>query len=395
MGVILPGREEIGAAGGRGPGEEDSGLPVVPVAPVVRPRSVFAVILMVFGTLLVLALGYLAWRAITSFLIAVLLAMALNPAVARLERKGLGRGSATASVVGAAFVIIGAIGFLIIPPLVSQVVGFADDVPDLIRQLDRGSGPLGFIERRTGIVDRLQAAVDENGAGALFGIGPPVLEVAKTVATAIFAAVAVTFLTLFLLLDGRRWLEMFLDVLPHSARPRWERVFAGIYRTVGGYVTGNLLISLICGLVSGVTLAVLGVPYAVPLALLAAILDLIPLVGAITATVVLGLAALTQGIVPAAVVVVVLLVYQQIENHLLQPYIYGRAVRLSGLAVLVSVLIGAELAGVLGALAAIPVGGTIQVVATELLRWRRDTSIEIPARALHQDEASGALLSRD
>ena len=181
-----------------------------------------------------------------------------------------------------------------------------------------------------------------------------------------------------MLLDGRRLIDRVLDVLPDGARPRWERVFAGIYRTVGGYVAGNLLISVCAGVVAGITLFAVGVPYAVALGILVAVLDLIPLVGAALATVVVGLVALTEGWTPALIVVAVLLVYQQFENHVLQPLVYGRSVQLSPLAILASVLIGAELAGVLGALAAIPIGGSVAVIGGEFVRWRRESLIETP-----------------
>ena len=156
-------------------------------------------------------------------------------------------------------------------------------------------------------------------------------------------------------------------------------MFDGIYRTVGGYVTGNLLISLVAGTVAAITLTAAGVPYALPLAVIVAILDLVPLVGATVAIAVCSVAALSQGVVECVVVVVVLLVYQQLENHVLLPVVYGRTVDLSPLAVLVALLIGAEIAGVLGALAAIPVAGSASVVARELVRWRRETSLHLSA----------------
>ena len=182
-----------------------------------------------------------------------------------------------------------------------------------------------------------------------------------------------------MLLDGRRWVDGVLDVMPPSARPRWERVFDGINRTVGGYVTGNLLISLVAGTVAAVTLLAVGVPYALPLAVIVAILDLVPLVGATVALVACGVAALTEGVWQTIVVVGILLVYQQIENHVLLPVVYGRTVDLSPLAVLIALLIGAEIAGVLGALAAIPVAGSISVIASELVRWRREASLHLSA----------------
>jgi predicted PurR-regulated permease PerM len=149
-----------------------------------------------------------------------------------------------------------------------------------------------------------------------------------------------------------------------------------VYRTVGGYVTGNLLISLIAGVGITVVLLIMGVPYAVALGLLVAVLDLIPLAGAtIAGIVVVGVSFLHS--VPAGIVVAVfIVVYQQLENHFLQPVIYGRTVQLSPLVVLVAVLVGAALAGILGALAAIPVAGTIQVIVRDFLGHRRELVVE-------------------
>jgi predicted PurR-regulated permease PerM len=311
-------------------------------------------------------------------LIAAFLAMALNPIVERLQRRGLSRGMASTVVFLGAAVIFSAVGFLLVPPLVRQVIDFVEAIPGLIDELDRGRGPFGFIERKLHLVDRIQRALDEGGAGGVLGFTTPVVDAARAVVATVFSAVAIAFLTFFMLLDGRRWLGAFLDVMPDPARPRWERVFTGIYRTVGGYVVGNLLISVVAGVVAGITLFAVGVPFAIPLAILVAILDLIPLVGAALATAVVSLVALTESFTAAAIVAVVLIIYQQFENHVLQPLVYGRAVQLSPLAVLIAVLVGAELAGVLGALAAIPVGGSIAVIASELLRWRRESMVETP-----------------
>ena len=353
-------------AGGRPPGRP------------FEARTVVMVLAITVGVLLLLVLGYLAWAAITWLFIAAFLAMALNPLVELVERRGLGRGTAAAVVFVGGLIVVGGLGYLFIPALIDEATEFADSLPALVRELDQGRGPLGWLERRFHVVDRAQRAVNEGGAGALFGLSGTIMDVVRTVATTAFSIVAIAFLTFFLLLDGRRWVNGFLDFLAPTARARWERVFAGIYRTVGGYVTGNLAISVIAGIVAGVSLYALGIPYALPLALIVAVLDLIPLLGASLATVIVALAALSEGWLPAAIMVVVMVVYQQIENHVLQPLIYGRSVKLSPLAVLVAILIGTEMAGILGALAAIPIGGSIAVIATELLRWRRETLIETP-----------------
>jgi predicted PurR-regulated permease PerM len=142
-----------------------------------------------------------------------------------------------------------------------------------------------------------------------------------------------------------------------------------IYRTVGGYVTGNLLISVIAGTSATIVLLLLGVPFAVALGVLVAILDLIPLAGATLAAIIVTLVALLHSLPAGIVVAIFFIVYQQLENHLLQPVVYGRTVQLSPLIVLISILIGAEVAGVLGALGAIPIAGAFQIVIVD---WQQN-----------------------
>jgi predicted PurR-regulated permease PerM len=184
----------------------------------------------------------------------------------------------------------------------------------------------------------------------------------------VVATVTIIFMTFFMLLEGPVWVERFYGALPAESQPRWRKVGHDIYRTVGGYVTGNLLISLVAGGSTTIVLLILGVPYAVALGLIVAILDLIPLAGATIAAILIGAVAFLHSIPAGIIVIVFFIVYQQVENHLLQPLVYGRTVQLSPLTVLVSILIGAELAGVVGALGAIPVAGSIQVL---ILDWRR------------------------
>jgi predicted PurR-regulated permease PerM len=175
-----------------------------------------------------------------------------------------------------------------------------------------------------------------------------------------------------MLLEGPQWMERIYGLVPEPQQPRWRAVGHDIYRTVGGYVNGNLLISLIAGVASGIVLFALGVPYAVALGLVVALLDLIPLAGATIAAVVVVLVGLAaNGLTAAIVLAVFFVVYQQAENHILQPVVYGRTVELSPLAVLIAVLVGAEVAGILGALGAIPIAGAIQVVIVDWQRHRR------------------------
>jgi predicted PurR-regulated permease PerM len=215
----------------------------------------------------------------------------------------------------------------------------------------------------------------------VLGLTGTALAITKSVVAIVIGTITITFLTFFMLLEGPAWLDRFYGLLPERSRPRWRSVGHDIYRTVGGYVTGNLLISLIAGTLTTVVLLAVGVPYAVALGVIVAILDLIPLAGATIAAVVIGTVAFLHSITAGIVVVVFFVVYQQIENHFLQPVIYGRTVQLSPLAVLISVLIGAKLAGILGALGAIPVAGAIQVLLVDWQRHRREHAPALPPDA--------------
>ena len=304
--------------------------------------------------------------------------MALNPAVEFLVRRGMKRGPAVGIVfVGAILVIVG-IAATFVPTLVREVNDLADAVPGYIDDLTRGRGRLGFLERDYHIVERARDAIEKSGAGGVLGLSNTALSLTKSILNAVIAVVTIAFLTLFMLLEGPTWVERIYSLLSEPSQPRWRKVGGDIYRTVGGYVTGNLAISLIAGVTSTAVLLVLGVPYAVALGLVVAILDLIPLAGATLAAIIVSVVGFLHSTTAGIVLVIFFVLYQQLENHVLQPLVYGRTVQLSPLIVLIAVLMGAELAGVIGALGAIPVAGSIQVVVIDWLDHRRQKILDPP-----------------
>ena len=339
-----------------------------------RPRTVLVVLGIVLSVALTLQVLWLARQVLTWVLISVFLALALNPTVEWFQRRGIRRrGLAAGLTYLLTLSALTMIGALFIPTLVDQVNEFVDSIPRYVDDLTSGRGRLGFLERDYHVVERVREAIEEGGATRVLGVSGTALAVTKSIVTAIVALVTIAFMTFFMLLEGPAWVERFYALLPEGSQERWRAVGRDIYRTVGGYVTGNLVISLIAGVVSTIFLLLLDVPYAVALGLVVALLDLIPLAGAtIAALIVTTVAALEDPFPTGVAVGIFFLVYQQIENHALQPLVYGRTVQLSPLAVLIAVLIGAELAGVLGALAAIPVAGTIQVILRDQLRARRE-----------------------
>src|SRR6476660_3029242 len=294
---------------------------------------------------------------IVYILIAIFLTLAINPLVAWLMRRGVrSRGVASRVACLLVTIVIAGIGYAFIPTLIDNVNNFVNAVPGYVHDLTKGRGRLGFLETKYHVVEKLEHYVKHGGAKKLLGLSGAAVTVTKGVLNFIVGTVTVAFLTFFMLLEGPAWMERFYGLLPSESQPRWRAVGHGIYRQVGGYVTGNLAISLIAG--SLATFVLLG------------------LVGATIAAIIVVAVAFLHSPLAGIVMAVFFIVYQQFENHILQPLVYNRTVALSPLVILISVLMGAELAGVLGALAAIPVAGAIQVVILDFLRARRERAIK-------------------
>jgi predicted PurR-regulated permease PerM len=335
-----------------------------------QSRSVLRVVGMLLALATALWVLYTARQVLTWVLVSIFLALALNPAVERLQQPaGFGkRGMAAAVIYLIAIGVLVGLGFLLIPPVADQVSKLADAAPGYVHDLTRGHGPLGFLETKYHVVEKLRKAVKDGGGGASFATSAgTALSITRSVVTAIVGVVTIAFMTFFMILEGPAWMDRLYSLLPPESEPRWRNVGQRVAQTVSGYVTGNLLISLIAGVSASIVLAIMGVPYALALGFVVALLDLIPLAGATLAGIIIVTVAFLTSVTAGIVVLVFFVLYQQLENHLLQPLVYGRTVQLSPLAVLISVLIGAEVAGVLGALGAIPIAGAMQIL---LVDWR-------------------------
>lgn len=343
---------------------------------VVAPRTLVALVMVSLGGLLLLAVAYTARAILIELSAAIVLALALEPAVHALQRRGMVRGGAVAVAYVIAAVVVGAFLLIVMPPLVDGMARFVRQMPDLVRQLAREYPLLGFLEQPSNVVEDLRARMTEPGGASR--IGRSAFDFVGKVFQSQAAAVSIVFLSFFVAVDGRRWCEGVLGLMPEASRERWRRIGSGVAEVVGGYMFGNVLISVIAGTVATLVLLVMRVPYAVPLGLLVAFLDLIPLVGALLGTVIVGAVALTQGVATSAIVVAAMTLYQQFENHTLSQLVYNRTVKISALAVALSVLVGAEIAGIPGALLAIPVAGSLKVITCELLAGGRgvDTARE-------------------
>ncbi len=351
---------------------------VTPKAPqvVVAPRTLVTLVAVALGSVLLLGLLYATREILIQLVIAVVLAMALEPFVQTLERRGAPRGRAVGITFTLAALGVAAFAYLLIPPLVDEVTSFGHHAPELLAKLTKGHGKLGFLERRFHVVEHARVWIAQRGGAML--LAKPALHTLGGLLSTGAAAVAVAFLTLFVGLGGRKWFDAFVEIVPEGSRERWRRGGSGVANAVGGYVAGNVFISLIAGAVTTVILLATGVPYPVPLGLVVAVFDLIPLVGATLGTVIVAAVALTKGVPTTVIVVAGMWIYQKIENHALLPLIYHRTVQLSPLAIAVSVAAGAEVGGIVGALLAIPIAGALKVTSRELLAWRRG---EVPEAA--------------
>jgi predicted PurR-regulated permease PerM len=342
-----------------------------------RVRTVLAIFGLAIAVWAVLHVVSVARHVLVWLLISLFLALAINPLVEWLQRRGLHRRSLATSVAFLlVLLLVVAVGALFIPTLVDNVNKFVDAVPGYLDDLTKGKGRLGFLETKYHVVEKVREQLHDGGAKRLLGLSGAAVSITKGVVNIVIGTITIVFLTFFMLLEGPVWIERFYGLIPAESQPRWRAVGRDIYRQVGGYVTGNLVISLIAGVLTTLVLLLLGVPYAVALGLIVALLDLIPLAGATIAAIIIAAVAFLHTILAGIVVVVFFVVYQQVENHVLQPIVYNRTVALSPLAILVAVLVGAEVAGILGALAAIPVAGSIQVLIVDFLRARRARIVE-------------------
>ncbi len=328
-------------------------------------RTWVAFLIIMGGVLLVLFM-YAVRSVLLQLLIAVIFAIALSPLVGYFLRRGFRR--VTASVLTmliTVFVLLGVIG-AIASPLIAQGDDLIQNAPKIIERT--ASSPIvQNLDRQFQIIDKAKDLSRE--APALLGSGKsPLLGALGSVFSAVSSLLVILILALFMLIEGPTAWSQFVRLLgPH--RGDFVNAVARKIRTaVGGFVNGNLFISLIAGIFTLILLLVTGVPYAFALAALVAVFDLIPLVGAVIATVVVGLVALTEGLVITLIVVTAMLIYQFVEGNIIQPIVYGKAVRMSQLLIVIATIIGGLLGGIIGVLLAIPVAAAVQIIIVELLR---------------------------
>jgi predicted PurR-regulated permease PerM len=344
----------------------------MPPAP--SARVVARTVLIVVGVLLALYIVYLLRRPITWVLIAGFIAVALSPPVNFLHERIGRRGPAIAIVYVTLILLPIGLGALIVPPVVRQANDLVRDLPAYAEQTTefvQGNGTLRRLQEDYDITAKLEeqaASLPErigSAAGTLGSIGVGLVN-------SVFAIVTILILSVFLVGSGRRWVDAGLALRPPRQADRLRRTLERISKAIGAYVAGALAQATVAGVTTYIVLLVLGVPFAGPLALVVAFADLIPLVGATIGAVIVGIVTLFTDFPTATIIWVIWsVIYQQVENTVIQPQIQKRAVDVHPFVVLVAVLFGSTLFGVLGALMAIPIAASLQIIVREYLRLRR------------------------
>jgi predicted PurR-regulated permease PerM len=327
---------------------------------------------------------YVAWSvlsALTTVLsllfVSAFFAIVLTPAVRFFERRvHMRRGLATLAVFIAGVLVLGALSYAFARPIYDSSSTFTKELPRTIRDAERGRGDVGHWLRDIGAQKWAHDNLPKLRK-SLTTTNGPILSAGRAVLTGVVAILTIMVLTFLLLLEGPSLVRSVLSLFPERRAERFRTVGGDAARAVTGYMAGNLLISLIAGLAIYVWLRALFIPFALVLALWVAFADMLPLVGATVGAIPAVFVALLDSPGAGIATLAFFIVYQQFENHVLQTSIMAKTVKLNPLWVLLAVLAGVELAGLLGALLAIPVAGAAQVVARDVWDERQGRVKEV------------------
>jgi predicted PurR-regulated permease PerM len=341
-------------------------------------RTILRIVSIVVLAAIALYLVYLLRKPIGWVLTATFIAVALSPPVNRLSRH-MRRGFAIALVYLGLIMIPVGLTALVVPPLVTQGTGLAQDLPKYSRDVQdfvNKNERLRKLDEKydiTGELNKQAAKLPGRVGDAAKILG----DIGLGVVNSIFALVNILILSIFIVAGGRGWVDAALTLRPEAERERLRRVLDDTGAAVGGYVQGALTIALIAGIQAFVVMEILGVPFAAPLAVVAGLASLIPLVGATAAAIVIGLVTLFNDFPTDTIIWAIwAVVYQQIENNVIQPQVQRRTVQVQPFVVLVAVLFGSTLLGVLGAIVAIPLAASLQIVAREWWAWRHEQRVQ-------------------
>jgi predicted PurR-regulated permease PerM len=301
--------------------------------------------------------------------LALFLAIGLEPAVAWLTRRRMPRGAAVAIV---AVLVLGALGGFLaaaIPPLVGQVESFVRDIPGYIAQMKDHSTTLGKLDAQFHIQAHARSAFSSFNASKVTG---GLLSAGQLVLTTTASIITVLVMTVYLLADLPRIRRLVYRLTPARRRPRVILIGDEVQAKVGAFVLGNVITSVIAGVGTFVWLLIFGVPYPTVLAIMVALLDLIPIIGSTVGGIIVSLVALTVSWPVALATAVFYIAYRLLEDYLIVPRVIGRTVRVPATATFIAVLVGGTALGLIGAVVAIPVAAAIDILLRETVFPRLD-----------------------
>lgn len=354
----------------------------------VSNRTVLRVVGMVVIAMLFIAALQKASHAFTLIFTALFLALALNAPVHWIAEHFPGRRRGSRKIgtaVSFLFVVIFLFGFLasIVPPLVKQTSNFVQQVPSLVDDVRNEDTSLGRFVRKYNLQDQTDK-LSEQLSSRVDNIGSGALSTFTKISSSLFAALAVLVMTFMMLIEGPRVLHFWGQLIPKKDRPRAKRLSRSMYKVVKGYVNGQVLLAALAAVMIFVPLLILGVSYPVALMVIVFICGLIPMVGHTIGAVIVSLIALFTSPIAAVIILAYYILYQQIENVVVQPRIQSNSTGISPLLVFVSVIIGVSFGGLLGGLVAIPIAGCLRILLIDYLessgRINRQTAHEAGIR---------------
>lgn len=322
--------------------------------------------------------------------VALVLAIGFEPLTRRLVGLGLSRGLAVLCVALAGTVVVTAFAALVVPTLIQQVTGLGDGIPKYLSRLAGRDDWVGRYVRDNDVAGRVQVFLRDlpSTIGRSFG---SVVDVAGKVGSVVFGAVTVAILTIYFMVSLPSMRETASILFQPHMRKQADGVIDQSIERIGGYVTGNAITSFVCGVASLLALLAMGVPFAFPLAMWAGLADLIPAVGAYLGAAPAIIVAFFVSPVIGILALVYFILYQQFENYVLVPRVMKNAVNLSPAAVIIATLVGGSLAGLAGALLALPVAATLKVVIVEIwLRGRVRDGDRLAKERLKEEESANA-----
>jgi predicted PurR-regulated permease PerM len=348
---------------------------------------------------IVLTLGVLsaAWsvrRILILVVIAAVVAVGMEPAVRQLERIHVKRGWAVLVIFLGFIAFIALFAALVVPPLVREAKQLANDIPHYIDKLQHSSGWVGGLQRKYHIAEKLRKITEDlpHLASQSFG---RILGLTASVAAFIFNMLTIAILMIYFMLALPRLRTGTSSMMSDDHRARFTRMIDQSIEKVGGYVSGNIVVSLIAGVGAFIALTIIGVPFAAALAVFVAITDLLPVIGATLGAIACVLVAAFSSIGHAIATGIYFIVYQQVENYLIAPRVMQKAIDLSPAAAIVSTLIGGALAGFAGAMLALPVAAMSKVVIHDFILRRGDHVAEQAEEAPPQAPSAQAVIEPD